>query len=126
MDTTPSRRLAITLGDFDGAPYIIADCDLKGWNGYHVPRITGPILAAHLGALEAAEPGTGWDAIVTTSDTGFIVHNCAMAGCPGDGTHHNDEDDVVLTDDDGYAWLDGYVWTTARDADGVDITPDRI
>ena len=115
------RDIAVTLADTEGMPYIVARCNLSGWNGWHVPRVSGETVRAYFDACAAYDPNGSWGSvIVTVSEHGFIVHNCESASCgpddDGDMQHDHDEDDVILTDDDGTVSLDGWCWQTARDA----------
>jgi hypothetical protein len=128
MSTTTRR--AITLDGGPGMPYIVAECNATGWNAYHVPRINADMLRDYLTRSLAADPNGQWDLVQIMDDDegrGFIFHDCATAGCDlgnGEPDHDHDGDDFIATDADGYAWVDGWTWTTALDEDFEPVTVD--
>jgi hypothetical protein len=107
-------RRAITLSDNPGAPYIVAECDDKGWNGFHVPHLTATELADHFAALQANDPNGDWDLyhVLTDAEEGIIAHD-----------NLSDEDDMWAYDETGRAWVDGLVWSTATDDNGEEVAP---
>lgn len=56
-------RRRITLSDSENAPTITAECDDKGWNGFHVPYLTAEEFTAHYRALQTNDPNADWDLI---------------------------------------------------------------
>ena len=71
--TTMNTLRAITLSDMEGAPYIVAQCDAKGWNGFHVPLLSMGELAAHFAALQRNDPNGTWDEVRFGTVDGDVV-----------------------------------------------------
>lgn len=107
-----TTRRAITLSnDPEGGPYFWADCNDKGWNGYHVPHITAEELADHVYAHKINDPDGTWDDVEVLTGVGEGIVMRTEGG-----------DDLWDYDESGRAWVDGLTWVTARDEAGNDIT----
>ena len=118
--TTMNTLRAITLSDMEGAPYIVAQCDAKGWNGFHVPLLSMGELAAHFAALQRNDPNGTWDEVrFGTVDGDVVMWDPTNGETMADGYRWT----VIRSGvNAGRAPIDGLVWTDATDEQGNTIS----
>lgn len=98
----------ITLGDSCGFPPIVATCTDKGWNGFHVPKLSYAELWDYIEECKAADPNGTWDGVfidVDYLDDADSTRVIVMESDDSDPTYW------TVDESDGMAWIDGLVWS---------------
>lgn len=101
----------ITLSDSEDAPTLLAECDDKGWNGFHVPHLTAADLRRHYADLQRNDPNASWDQVKAYHLTGPATgtrYGVVVISSTGD---YESEDRYECDTPDGRAWIDGLCWS---------------